>query len=580
MRPHNYKMNPYTTTALPFPTPSVYFRKYSDKVVHCILFALLFLYGMQSCNNSSGRTPVVPVTPLDTTITTKNAFTRLTLDSQIVALYIDSSHIADTAKQLMQNFYNSRNYQYAWFNEKGLTEHAGMLWNLYQDYAGYAENTLRMDSVFDKKMDQWLTDSTAVPTDPSAIRDAELKLTRLFFDYAFSKYMGNLKPQDLQWYIPRKKVNVTSLLDSLVSGATTYESNWEPLHPQYKLLRKKLTQYREWKQKGGWPALNMGKRKKLEPGETDSLVLFIKQRLAITGQYPSNDSSLVYNEQLKDSMISVQSRFGLTADGVIGATTINELNVTVDERIQQLLVNMERMRWLPQQPDGKWILVNIPSFSLRVYNKDTSLLYMKIVAGSATNKTVIFSDEMKNIVFSPYWNVTPTIVRTEVLPAMKKNPNYLQKNNMEQTGTSGGLPVIRQLPGTSNALGLVKFLFPNNYNIYLHDTPSKSGFTQTSRALSHGCIRLSEPFALAKLLLRDDPSWTDEKIKAAMNKKKETWVTLKQHVPVFITYFTAWVDEKGELQLRKDIYGHDKQMEQQLFAGNFKKTNQILAKLK
>lgn len=535
---------------------------------------------MQSCSDGSGRTPTVPVTPLDTTITTRNAFTALKLDSQVVALYIDSSHITDTTKQLIQNFYNSRNYQYAWFNEKGLTEHAGMLWNLYQDYAGYSQNELKMDTVFDKKMDQWLTDSSAAPTDPAVIREAELKLTRLFFDYAFSKYVGNLKPENLQWYIPRKKVDVTSLLDSMVSGNTTFESNWEPLHPQYKLLRKKLTKYRDLKQKGGWPALSMGKRKKLEPGDSDSLVFLIKQRLAISGQYITNDSSLVYNDQLKDSIIAIQSRFGLTADGVIGATTITELNVSVDERIQQLLVNMERMRWLPQQPDGTWILVNIPSFSLRVYNHDTTVLTMKIVAGSATNKTVIFSDEMRNIVFSPYWNVPPSIVRNEVLPEMKKKPNYLKRNNMEQTGTAGGLPVIRQLPGPSNALGLVKFLFPNNYNIYLHDTPSKSGFTQSSRALSHGCIRLSEPFALAKLLLKDDSSWTDEKIKAAMNKKKETWVTLKQHIPVFITYFTAWVDENGELQLRKDIYGHDKQMEQQLFAGKFSKTNQILAKLK
>lgn len=553
------------TMPVPFFSAYYYFRKYRVGIANSILFFLLLVYGMPSCNDSSGKTPAVPVTPLDTTITTKNAFTTLKLDSQVVSLYIDLSQMADTTKQLMHNFYNSRNYQYAWFNEEGLSEHAGMLWNLYQDYAGYAQNALEKDSLLDKKMDQWLTDSATVPTDPSVVLETELKLTRLFFEYAFSKYVGNLKPADLQWYIPRKKVDVTNLLDSLVAGATTYESNWEPLHPQYKLLRKKLTQLRAIKQKGGWPIINMGKRKKLEPGDKDSLVLFIKQRLAINGQYPATDSSLEYSQQLKDSIIAIQDRFGLPPNGIIGTATVNELNISVDERIQQLLVNMERTRWLPQQPDGKWILVNIPSFSLRVYNNDTSVLTMKIVAGAAATQTVIFSDDLKYIVFSPYWNVTPTIVREEMVPAMKKNPNYLKRNNMEQTGTSGGLPVIRQLPGASNALGLVKFLFPNNYNIYLHDTPSKSGFSQANRALSHGCVRLSDPFALAKLLLKEDPSWTDEKIKEAMNKKKESWVTLKQHIPVFITYFTAWVDENGNLQLRNDIYGHDKRMEEQLF---------------
>lgn len=191
---------------------------------------------------------------------------------------------------------------------------------------------------------------------------------------------------------------------------------------------------------------------------------------------------------------------------------------------------------------------------------------MNIVVGTAATKTVIFSDELSNIVFSPYWNVPPSIVRNEILPAMRRNPNYLSRSGMEQTGTSKGLPVVRQLPGPMNALGKVKFLFPNEYNIYLHDTPAKSYFRETSRAFSHGCLRVEKPFELAKYLLRNDPSWDDKAITKAMNSQKERWVSLKQKVPFFITYFTTWVDANNRVHFRKDVYGHNQRMADHLFA--------------
>jgi murein L,D-transpeptidase YcbB/YkuD len=220
---------------------------------------------------------------------------------------------------------------------------------------------------------------------------------------------------------------------------------------------------------------------------------------------------------------------------------------------------------MPKERDVNYIVANIPEFKLHVFDSGKMVFDMNIVVGKTGTSTVVFSDELKYIVFSPYWNIPTSIVRGEIQPAMERNPNYLATKNMEQTGISNGLPVIRQKPGGSNSLGRVKFIFPNNYNIYFHDTPAKSLFAREKRAFSHGCIRLAEPKKMAEYLLRHQPEWTTEKISAAMRTDKEKWVTLKDPVPVFISYFTAWVDNDGLLNFREDIYGHDKRMAERLF---------------
>ena len=190
---------------------------------------------------------------------------------------------------------------------------------------------------------------------------------------------------------------------------------------------------------------------------------------------------------------------------------------------------------------------------------------MKIVVGKEGHNTMMFTKTLNQIVFSPYWNVPPSIVEKELLPEMAKNPNYLAKENMEIIGESDGIPEIRQLPGEKNALGKVKFLFPNSYNIYFHDTPAKSLFEKNKRAFSHGCIRLNEPEKMAQYLLQNDPSWDETKITEAMNAEKEQYVKLKEPVAVFITYYTAWVDEEGKLNFRDDIYSHDQKITQKMF---------------
>jgi murein L,D-transpeptidase YcbB/YkuD len=193
---------------------------------------------------------------------------------------------------------------------------------------------------------------------------------------------------------------------------------------------------------------------------------------------------------------------------------------------------------------------------------------MSVIVGSAAHGTTIFSGNIKYIVFAPYWNVPKSIVLKEILPGIKNDPEYIRKHNMEITGYNQGVPDVRQLPGPDNALGRVKFLFPNSYNIYLHDTPNHDLFTSRNRGLSHGCVRLSEPEKMADWLLRDDSvKYSKDVIDSLMNKNiKEKWVTLDKTVPVFLVYFTAWVDEQGKLNIRKDIYGHDAIMASKLFS--------------
>jgi murein L,D-transpeptidase YcbB/YkuD len=225
------------------------------------------------------------------------------------------------------------------------------------------------------------------------------------------------------------------------------------------------------------------------------------------------------------------------------------------------------MRWMPSQPNGTLIIVNIPEFTLHLLQDGKKQFDMAVVVGKEGHSTTQFTGTMNQIVFSPYWNVPPRIVTNEILPAIEKNKHYLAENEMEDQGDKDGdgIPDIRQLPGDKNSLGRIKFLFPNNFDIYLHDTPAKSLFSRDKRAFSHGCIRLADAQKMAEYLLRNDPDWNSEKIVEAMNKKEPQVVKLKNTAEVFITYYTAWVDDEGRLNFREDVYGHDKEIRARLF---------------
>ena len=283
------------------------------------------------------------------------------------------------------------------------------------------------------------------------------------------------------------------------------------------------------------------------------------------GDLAQNDGIKKFDTILQKAVKHFQKRFGLPVNGTVSNKLINELNIPIKKRIETILINIERARWLPAEKDSNYFLVNIPEYKLHVFDSAINIWDMNVIVGKTATGTVIFNGNLKYIVFSPYWNIPSNIVKNEILPGIKRNKNYLDKNNMEKYGGDDNNPLIRQKSGPKNSLGLVKFLFPNNFDIYFHDTPNRDLFAANNRNFSHGCIRLGEPKKFAEYLLRNDTTYTSSKIDSLMNLPKEKWITLPKSIPVFIVYFTSWVDKNGVLNFRNDIYGHDSKMSEKLF---------------
>lgn len=498
------------------------------------------------------------LTPRNQSITPANAYSDLFLDSTAMETFIKEQKLNDTITTGLRNFYNARNYQYAWFAGDGLTEQALAFRNLYD----FTKDSGTTHKVLDRRLEALMAkDSLEVSASDADIRKTELMLTWRYINYVWEEYKGSSSRQTaLEHFVPAQKQVPLQMAEAVL------KSNEAP-NDDYKALKQQLKQYLAIEQKGGWTRIPVAK-KSLKKGSIDTVVVLLKKRLQATGQIPNSDSSAVFNDELVTAVKAAQTSYGLKADGVVTPVLVKELNVPVSKRIEQLLLNLERMRWMPAEPSGELIWVNIPEFKLYVRDGSKELFNMAVVVGKEGHSTVMFSGNLNQIVFSPYWNLPENIVKKEVLPDIEKNKNYLAENDMEITGEEDGVPVIRQLPGDKNQLGKIKFLFPNSFNIYFHDTPFKDLFKQDRRAFSHGCIRLSEPVKLAEFLLTDKPEWTREKIDSAMNSKQEKYVRVKNPVPVLIYYYTAWVDDNNILQFRDDIYGHDRRLAQKLFASS------------
>ena len=320
----------------------------------------------------------------------------------------------------------------------------------------------------------------------------------------------------------------------------------------YQSLETEINRYQNIEKQGGWEKIQW-KKKTIQLGDSSELVQHIRKRLAITGESNIKDTSSVFDKNLESDIIGFQTRHGLNPDGKIGIATMKELNVPVQKRILQLKLNLERCLQLPEALGDKYILVNIPAFELIAMKKNIPVFRSKIVTGKESNKTATFKGTMQYVVFAPYWNIPKSIMYKEILPAIAKHPGYLEQNQMEWFDGK-----IRQRPGPWNALGGVKFIFPNAYNMYMHDTPAKTLFNEHTRAFSHGCIRIEEPVKMALYLLEEQKEWNRENIDAAMRRDRETVVFLKEKTNVYIVYFTAFIDENGKLNFRHDIYNRDR----------------------
>lgn len=504
----------------------------------------------------------------DYSITSANSYSDLFFDSTSMENFITRNKVPDSLGNRLRSFYNTRNYQYAWFTSSGFTEQALAFWNLLDHHITYAEDTAMANKPLKKKINNLLSeDSFSVRESDKSFLEAEWQLTLSLFKYVSKNFeKGYVKRKELERFVPFKKQDPFEWADSLLNKKHKDNKYFDEVNASYKALKEQLKAYADIHQKGDWPQIP-AIEKPLKKGMSTPEIPIVKKYLVITGDMPGNDTSQLFNDTLVQAVMSIQQRFGFTPNGIVTKELVTEMNVPVKYRMEQLLINIDRMRWMPSQPNGSLIVVNIPAFKLDMLENGSKVFDMDVVVGKEGHNTMQFAGTLNQIVFSPYWNVPVNIVVKEILPEQAKNANYLSKNEMENQGDKDGdgIPEIRQLPGPKNALGKVKFLFPNRFDIYFHDTPAKTLFSKDKRAFSHGCIRLSEPEKMAEYLLRDDPDWNSTKINEAMNAGKEKFVKLKNTAGVFITYYTAWSGDNGKLNFREDVYGHDREIISRLF---------------
>ena len=544
-----------------------------------IFIWILVLITFTACRNNKNETKttgenktensdnVKKITKRDYSINKSNSYTDLFLDSSLVENFITEKSLNDSVARRIRSFYNARNYQFAWFSGDGVTEQGRSFWNLHEYNTTYNKDTLLSDKTLRKRMNALISvDTLSIKAADKSISNTEIALTEHFIKYFLNNYKsGEIKRKEMERFVPFKKDDALYHADSLLTKKHKDNKYYSDVNPSYKLLQDQLQKYYDIAKNGGWQPIE-ATAKKIKKGDSSLAVLAVKKRLQVTGELPTGDTTQTFNDQLVAAVKTFQISRGLTPNGVVTLPLIKEMNVPALKRVEQLLINMGRMRWMLDHTEGNLITVNLPEFVLHVYEGKNKKFDMNVVVGKEGHNTTIFTGNLNQIVFSPYWNVPYDIVEKEILPAIEKNPNYLADNEMEEVGEPvDGTPTVRQLPGPKNSLGLVKFLFPNSYDIYFHDTPAKSLFNQDKRAYSHGCIRLSDPVKMANYLLRDQPEWTPEKIDEAMNSGEEQFVKLKNAVPVLITYYTAWVDEHGMLNFRDDIYGHDATLAQKMF---------------
>lgn len=491
---------------------------------------------------------------------TINQGSKLSFDSNlIISFYRSFPGLKKYQKDVME-VYRLHKYTYIWYDNQGVVEFGYTLIDKAGDLNTDGVSSRfpyqdKINGVFENGRKNKLSQI-----------ETELMLTNLYLFYTGKVYkgLGDSTTTALGWLLPRKQVSYARLLDSVMLDPQELNSDDSVLFSQYYRLRDVLKRYREIEKQGGWKIIDTDpKVKSYKPGDTAKAILQIRERLFITGELKQNNKSNKYDPELAQAVKKFKQHNGNKPKEIILPEHIQEMNVPVSELIKKIIINMERCRWVSPGFDKAktYILVNLPSFMLNMVRDGKSELESPVIVGDNVTKTVIFSGIMNQIIFCPYWNVPQSIMEEEVRPGILKNKNYLHIHHMEWYKGQ-----VRQKPGKNNSLGLVKFIFPNSDDIYMHDTPGKSLFARESRAFSHGCIRVGKPRDLAVTILKDDPDWTPIKINAAMHAGVENSYRLKNRIPVYIGYFTAWVDFKGQINFYKDIYQRDERLWQLLAA--------------
>jgi Uncharacterized protein conserved in bacteria len=520
--------------------------------------------------------------------------------SESIRQYIDNKSLStcyeiDNEDLLSGNvlplFYMNRFYAPAWFDQNVLSNNGYVLLNYicHVNQQGLQPNDYHLDLI-EKYLGKMQPDTL---TDKEDMMKLDVLLSDAFMLLGSHLYYGKVdqEKEGVDWKMQRKEPDLRldlKLEEALAKNDVANELNMlAPRYCSYWMMKKELAFFLELDEHS-WPSIKCDLA--IKPGESNPLVPIIRQRLMKLRYKLSDSISMISDVEFVKQLKIFQNDWGLNSDGVIGKTTFEVLNSVPGNLINKLKVNMERFRWLPLQLTEKYIIVNIANFELDLIKGADTLISMRAIVGKERRKTPVFNDRMTYIVFNPTWTVPRTILREDVIPELLKGPGYLEKNNMKLLRNDGSelayseidwskisldnFPyLVRQNPGPANALGRVKFMFPNSDNVYIHDTPSRGYFAREDRALSSGCVRVEKPFDLAVLLLSDTPDWVSTRIRDTMKQDKEETVRLKTPVDVMLIYLTAWTNGKDRIQFRKDVYQIDENvleaLNQKPFAINF-----------
>jgi murein L,D-transpeptidase YcbB/YkuD len=544
-------------------------------------WALLLLLGLswQMCSKKTNNTSQSGTSEQEDSAANMegyyNPHIKSFLDSLNIAHHVHDRANSEAIYKELKKFYELKHNQLVWFEEAEPREALSAMHDLLRQSHVHGLDAERY------RVQELINDQQSIlkrkNVDQQALAELDVQYSIEYISYAWHLHNGRsaaMVPDSL-WMKSEEEGSVAPILAE--TEIDNVEKVLAPSQKRYAATVQALHRYRQILRRGGWPKVQQGLQWSAE--EKGKIPVSLLKRLQISGDL-SNDVALdtISADKLTAAITAFQKRHGLAADGVLGESTIDAMNMPVQERVNTLMMNLERMRWMPNELGERYILVNIPAFELHVWDEGKEALEMRIIIGETVNKTPVFRDEMEYLVFSPTWRVPPSIAQEEMLPKLQKDARYLSKNNFRlfDSWTDDARRInpdtvpwseitaenfsyrVEQNPGRTNALGLVKFIMPNSYHIYLHDTPADYLFTKDYRAFSHGCIRLEKPTEMAQFLLDDQPEYTSKKINELMQKSEPVTVPLTQHVPVYLVYRTAWAEQDGTVHFRKDIYGIDK----------------------
>jgi murein L,D-transpeptidase YcbB/YkuD len=498
---------------------------------------------------------------------------------------IDSKTHLICNPELILDFYVHRKFKPVWVTKGGVNTNATVFIDtiIEADHEGLSSEAYHREDIMTLLTHIKL--SKAKDTHESEkLAELDLLLTDAFYSFGFHLSEGIVDPYSnhFNWHIKKPKKNLTNIFQTILSDDSLegFVDALQPHHPGYLKLRAALSTYSNIKKSGCWPEVPASR--KMQKGDQGTWISVLRSRLIISGDLPESTHSnpSCFDDVLEDGVRRFQARHGLEVDGVVGSKTLAALNVSVEDRITQIRLNMERWRWLPQDLGERHVMVNTADFKLNIIENEKTTESIRAIVGKRKRPTPVLSQKIRHLELNPYWNIPFNIALNDIIPSIKKDPNYLPNNNIRifENWEENARELIpesidwsqitkrnftyrfRQDPSNSNALGRVKFMFPNKFSIYLHDTPSRNLFNMTKRTFSSGCIRIEKPIQLADYLLRDHPKWNLEKLIAAVNSKKNKTILLSHPINIHILYWTAWVDNDGIVNFREDIYGRDSRL--------------------